>query len=152
MVFRDYIGILYVGGVMGVAAVSLYLMSGQDAESLKHTRALAFTVLALSPLIHSLSCRSPIRSAFASRPLISIPLVVAILASAAIHLVAVLVPSLQPVFKTFPVSSEEWLLVLGLAVTVLPAVELGKLLNRLRMQKMGMGPPPSSAMPTRRGR
>jgi hypothetical protein len=50
------------------------------------------------------------------------------------------------------VSSEEWFVVLGLAALVLPAVELAKLFNRARLKKMGMSPPPSSAMPTRRGR
>jgi Ca2+-transporting ATPase len=152
MVFRDFVGIGFVGTVMGLAAVALFFISPQNEEALLHTRALAFTLLALSPLIHSLSCRSPIRSAFSSRPLLSIPLLVAIVVSATIHLVAVLVPSLQPVFKTYPVSSNEWLMVLGMATLVLPAVEIAKFLNRKRLDMTGMGPPPSSAMPTRRGR
>ncbi len=152
MVFRDYLGIAFVGAIMGMAAVAIYLSSPQDPESLAHARALAFSVLALSPLMHAFSCRSPIRSAFMSRPFISIPLVIAVIASAAIHLVAVLVPSLQPVFRTFPVSPEEWLMVLGLAALVVPAVEIAKWLNRKRMEMMGMAPPKSTEMPMRRRR
>jgi Ca2+-transporting ATPase len=152
MVFRDYLGIAYVGGIMGSAAVLLYALSDQDPESLLHTRALAFTLLAISPLIHAFSCRSPIRSAFLSKPLLSVPLLAAVMVSVAIHLVAVLVPALQPVFKTFSVSPDEWLMVLGLAALVLPAVEIAKIFNRMRMEKVGMGPPPSSALPSRRGR
>jgi Ca2+-transporting ATPase len=146
MVLRDYVGILYVGGVMGGAAVLLYALGPQDDASLVRTRALAFTLLALSPLIHALSCRSPIRSAFQSRPLVSVPLVLAMAASAAIHLVAVMVPALQPVFRTHSPSASEWLLGLGLAAAVLPAVEIIKLLNRRRLERMGLGPPPSSIL------
>src|SRR4051794_27428472 len=95
---------LYVGAVMGGAAVALYLMSPDDELSLLHTRALAFSLLALSPLLHACSCRSPIQSAFSARPLVSVPLLLAAGASAAIHLVALLVPGLRPVFRTYPMS------------------------------------------------
>ncbi len=152
MVFRDYLGILFVGVVMGGAAIALYALSPQDKESLAHTRALAFTLLALSPLMHAFSCRSPIRSAFAARPLMSVPLIVAVAVSASIHLVAVLVPSLQPIFKTYHVDLLEWALVLGMAFLVFPAVEIAKLVNRKRMNLLGMGPPPSSYLPSQRGR
>ena len=152
MVFRDYLGIAYVGSIMGAAAVAIYMMAEQDPDALLHARALAFSLLALSPLMHAFSCRSPIRSAFVSRPLLSIPLLIAVSVSAAIHLVAVLVPSLQPVFKTFPVSSDEWIMVLGMAAIIVPAVELAKWANRKRMDMLGMSPPKSSDLPTRRGR
>lgn len=152
MVFRDYLGIAYVGTIMGGAAVAIYALAPSDPTSLAHARALAFSLLALSPLMHSFSCRSPIRSAFASRPLISVPLIIAVAVSAAIHLVAVLVPSLQPVFKTFPVTVEQWGMVLGLAAIVIPAVEVAKWINRMRLEARGMGPPSTKAKPTRRGR
>jgi P-type Ca2+ transporter type 2C len=150
MVFRDYLGIAFVGGIMGLCAVAIYIIA--DDSSLGHARALAFSLLALSPLMHAFSCRSPIRSMLTARPLISLPLIIAVIASAAIHLVAVLVPSLQPVFKTFPVSPGEWGLVLGLAFLVVPAVEIAKFVNRRLMEERGMGPPTSEAAPTRRGR
>jgi P-type Ca2+ transporter type 2C len=146
LVGRDYFGIAYVGTVMGAAAVVLYATSGQDYDSLHRARALAFSLLALSPLMHAVSCRSPIRSLFAARPAISIPLFVAVAASAAIHLVAVLVPSLQPVFRTFPVSPAEWTLVLGLGAAVLPAMEIAKVFYRRRMREDGAWPPPASIL------
>ena len=127
---RDYLGILYVGVVMGAAAVALYAISPQDTESLFRTRALAFSLLALSPLFHAWSCRSPVQSIFQMRPLVSLPLVAAIAASAGIHLVAVLVPGLRPVFRTYVMSSNEWLLLLGLAALIIPAVEIAKVIYR----------------------
>lgn len=140
MVFRDYLGIGFVGTIMGLAAVSLYWLSPDNPQRLLETRALAFTLLALSPLIHALSCRSPIRSAFRARPLVSWALFGAIAVSATVHLVAVLVPSLQPVFKTFPISGEQWFQVLLLASLVLPAVEAAKFLNRRRLALLDAPP------------
>jgi P-type Ca2+ transporter type 2C len=128
---RDYFGILYVGVVMGAAAVGLYALRGQaDPEAIHHTRAMAFSLLALSPLFHAWSCRSPVMSVLSARPLVSVPLVVAVVLSAAIHLVAVLVPALRPVFRTFPMTGDEWLLLLGLAALIVPAVEAAKLVYR----------------------
>jgi Ca2+-transporting ATPase len=133
---RDYLGILFVGGVMGAIAVALYATSGMRGDpSLGYTRALAFTFLALSPLFHAWSCRSPSHSLFSSRPFISLPLLGAVLMSAAIHLVAVLVPSLQPVFRTYDAPASDWLLVVLAAAVVVPAVEIAKIVYRLMLRR-----------------
>ncbi len=128
---RDYLGMLYVGAVMGASAIALYATASTDSEEgLAHARAMAFSLLALSPLFHAWSCRSPVMSVLSSRPLISIPLVLAVIASAAIHLVAVLVPALRPVFRTFPMTSNQWLVLLALSGLIIPAVELAKAIYR----------------------
>src|SRR6185503_12479050 len=116
--------------VMGLAAVALYATAAQTEEALLRTRAVAFSLLALSPLFHAWSCRSPLLSSLSSRPFISIPLLVAVGTSAAIHLVAILVPSLRPVFRTYAMSANEWMVLLALAVLIVPAVELAKLIYR----------------------
>jgi Ca2+-transporting ATPase len=147
LVRRDYLGILYVGAFMGAAAVALYGMSSQDEDSLFRTRALAFSLLALSPLFHAWSCRSPLMSLFSAKPLISLPLLGAVIASAAIHLVAVLVPGLRPVFRTYAMSADEWMLLLVLAALVVPAVEIAKAIYRL-IRPQEAQPPPSSKAPS----
>ncbi|MBI4956637.1 MAG: cation-translocating P-type ATPase [Myxococcales bacterium] len=141
---REYLGILYVGLVMGGAAVLLYALSPRDEASLEHTRALAFTLLALSPLVHAFSCRSQTRSIVSSRPLVSLPLLGAVVASAALHLIAILVPALRPVFKTFAVTGEEWSIVLGLSLLVVPTVEIAKFFQRRKLFRLGLGGSPSS--------
>ena len=65
------------------------------------------------------------------KPFFSRPLFAAFLASGSIHLVAVLVPGLQPVFKTFPLTSTEWLELLGLSIAIIPIVELAKVGMRM---------------------
>jgi Ca2+-transporting ATPase len=158
LIRRDFLGIAYVGTIMGAAAIALYAISPEDEESLLRTRAMAFSLLALSPLFHAWSCRSPIRSLLSSKPLISLPLLAAVAASAAIHLVAILFPALRPVFRTYAMSPHEWMVLLALSALVVPCVEVAKAIYRRAYPKEAEGPPPSmpaSSLPkgalTRRG-
>ncbi|HEY3594275.1 MAG TPA: HAD-IC family P-type ATPase, partial [Polyangiaceae bacterium] len=131
---RDYLGVAFVGAFMGLAAVSLYLLfpAHGAGENPGFARAMAFSLLALSPLFHAWSCRSPTESIFRIVPPFSMPLLGACLVSAGVHLLSVLVPSLRPVFRTFPMDEGEWLLVLGLSFAIVPAVEITKLVSRMR--------------------
>ncbi|MCS6901943.1 MAG: cation-translocating P-type ATPase C-terminal domain-containing protein, partial [Myxococcales bacterium] len=128
---RDWWGIAYVGAVMGVAALFFYNRApSTTAADLAPARALAFTLLALSPLVHAFSCRSASESLLTLRPVISVPLLIAVAMSASIHLVSLVIEPLRPVFKTFPLSSEDILLCTGLSLLIIPAMELWKLLPR----------------------
>ena len=112
---------------MGLAAASLYVYPpGRRHGDVGFVRAMAFTLLALSPLFHAFSCRSPMAIDLSQRPFISVPLVGACILSAVVHLVAVFVPTLRPVFRTFPMDQESWLLVVGLSFAIVPAVEIMK--------------------------
>jgi Ca2+-transporting ATPase len=136
---RDFLGVAFVGAVMGVAAVGLYIVPPSGAEgNIPFIRAMAFSLLALSPLFHAFSCRSPTQSIFTQRPLVSAPLVGACVLSAGVHLIAVLVPSLRPVFRTFPMDAGQWLLLLGLSFVIIPAVELLKVLGRMRARRLAL--------------
>ncbi len=129
---REYTDIAFVGMWMGCAAllVALWPWGNIGAPGLFEERAAAFSLLALSPLFHAFNCRSAIFSMFQLRPLISKPLVIAVLASAAIHLVAVAIPSLRPVFRTFTMQASEWLIVIALSASIIPAVEMLKGVRR----------------------
>ena len=129
---RDWLGIGFVGVVMGAAAMVCYevpLHPG-EAEAPRMARAMAFSLLALSPLLHAFNCRSATASFLTLRPVLPVALVSAMMISAGIHLVAVLVPSLRPVFQTFPLSATEWGILLALSASIIPAVELLKLVQR----------------------
>jgi Ca2+-transporting ATPase len=131
---RDFAGVAFVGAFMGLCAVSLYFLfsPARSHEGAAFPRAMAFSLLALSPLFHAWSCRSPTESIFRMIPRLSFPLLVACVLSAAVHLLSVLVPGLRPVFRTFPMDEGEWLLVLGLSFAIVPAVEITKLVGRMR--------------------
>jgi Ca2+-transporting ATPase len=128
---RDWWGIVYVGAVMGVAALLFYYRApSTTTAAMEPARALAFTLLALSPLVHAFSCRSASESLLTLRPVLSLPLLVAVAMSAAIHLVSLVIEPLRPVFKTFPLSTDEILLCGGLSLLIIPAMELWKLIPR----------------------
>jgi len=129
---REWLGIAFVGVWMGAAAMICYLtpLSLDDALAVKHGRAIAFSLLALSPLMHAFNCRSPTVSALALHPLVPGALLGAVVVSAGIHLVAVLVPALRPVFQTFTMNAGEWTTLLVLSVSIIPAVEGLKFVRR----------------------
>jgi Ca2+-transporting ATPase len=129
---RDWLGIAFVGVWMGGAAMVCYLLRwrADDTQAIERGRALAFSLLALSPLFHCLNCRSASASFFALRPLLPLALVSAVAISAGIHLVAIVVPALQPVFRTFTLDGREWWMLLAMSASIVPAVEVAKLVQR----------------------
>ena len=129
---RDWLGMAFVGAWMGGAAILCYLLPlrPDDPMAVKHARAIAFSLLALSPQLHAFNCRSATASIFSLRPVLPLALVGAVILSAGIHLVAVLVPTLRPVFQTFAMSPREWTVLLLLSASIVPAVELMKLGQR----------------------
>jgi Ca2+-transporting ATPase len=132
---REYVGILVVGVWMGLVAILAMALAGPSELDRAHARAMAFSILALSPLFHAFNCRSTTASIsrtgfFGSRPLVG-----AVAVSAVIHLVAVLIPQLNVVFKTYPMSIAEWLVMLALAASIIPVVEVFKAIERARIGK-----------------
>ncbi len=145
---RAYLGIVAVGVWMGAAALACYLWPWRAVgrypfdpfDALRDTaRAVAFSLLALSPLFHAANCRSATASIVRMRPLVSRPLLGAVLVSAAIHLI-VFVPALQPVFRTTALNVRQWLLLLVLSASILPWIELFKLLQRKGIVGAELGP------------
>jgi len=140
---REYLGILVVGVWMGGCAIACYLWHWQIADEewrLHHARAIAFSLLALSPLFHAFNCRSPTASVFKLRPFVSRPLVLAFVLSGAIHLVAILIPSLRPIFRTYTMSAGQWEVMLLLSISIIPVIEALKLVQRIGLIGNELGP------------
>jgi P-type Ca2+ transporter type 2C len=151
---RSYLGIVAVGVIMGAASIACYFLPWAGVaglppeEGLSFGRSMAFSLLAISPMFHAFNCRSATTSFLAQKPLAPIALVLAIIVSTAIHLVSVLVPSLRPVFVTFELGTSDWLLLIGLSASIVPAIELLKWLQRKGAIAKDLGPmsqrPPAS--------
>jgi P-type Ca2+ transporter type 2C len=129
---RDWLGMAFVGVWMSGCAMICYLVPMREggSEVVLHGRAMAFSLLALSPLFHAFNCRSATSSFVSLRPIVPTALALAVLASAAIHLFALLVPAVRPVFQTFAMDEREWTVLLVLSASVVPAVELLKIVQR----------------------
>ena len=142
---REYLGIAVVGVWMGLVAIAvLWIRTGSAGDPKgDHARAMAFSILALSPLFHAFNCRSTTASIARTGIFKSRALIGAVTVSALIHLVAVLIPQLNVVFKTYPMSAVEWLVMLGCAASIIPVIEVLKAIERGRIGK-GDAPPASS--------
>jgi magnesium-transporting ATPase (P-type) len=81
---------------------------------------------------HVGNCRSETKSAFAISPLRSPLLFYGTLAAFAVHLLAMYVPFLQNILGTEPLSLESWLVAIGIALLIIPAMEIHKLSWHLR--------------------
>jgi Ca2+-transporting ATPase len=132
---REFSGIAFVGVWMGACALACYLWPWVESDGPKPARAVAFSLLAISPLFHAISCRSSNRSIFALRPRLAAPLVISLVLSMAVHGIAILVPSLYSVFQTFALTGQQWVVMLSLSASIVPAMELFKWFHHLKSDK-----------------
>jgi Ca2+-transporting ATPase len=140
---REYLGISFVGVWMGACAIACYLWPWPyDAvpEGPPGARSIAFSLLAISPLFHAINCRSGTASFLSMRPVFPMPLVVACALSFGIHLIAVIVPALRPVFRTFPMGFYEWGVLLAFSASIVPAIEALKWFQRRGLFEETLGP------------
>jgi Ca2+-transporting ATPase len=139
---REYLGIGFVGVLMGALAILCYVWPWDtDPATLPgYARAMAFSLLALSPLFHALNCRSATVSIFAMKPLLPVALLASVIVSTAIHLVSIVVPSLRGVFQTYALGSYEWLVLIALSASIVPMIEVLKILERLGIVGKNLGP------------
>jgi Ca2+-transporting ATPase len=140
---REYLGISFVGVWMGACAIACYLWPWPyDAvpEGAVGARSIAFSLLAVSPLFHAINCRSGTASFLSLRPIFPAPLVIACALSFGIHLIAVVVPALRPVFRTFPMGGYEWGVLIALSASIIPAIEVMKWFQRRGLLEDSLGP------------
>lgn len=95
---------------------------------------MAFTILSLSPIIHSFSCRSKNVSAF-SKIFENIWIWASAFVAVVLQLIAVHYTPLQSAFKTVSLNMSKWDLVLGLSLLPLIFMEFYKLGLKLKRKK-----------------
>jgi P-type Ca2+ transporter type 2C len=128
---RRGLTIVYHGALNAIPAAGVfYIVYRGRAEYLPEARTAAFVTLAMSQLFFSFGCRSfrytlPQLGLLTNRWLLS-----AIGVSAALQLVVVTVPILQPFFQVVPVSfAWEWWMIILLALMPVTVVEVTKLVR-----------------------
>lgn len=128
MIERTIIG----GLVMStVTFISFFWMLQQDWE-IERIRNSVLLLMVLFQNIQIGNCRSETKSAFVHSPLRNPILLFGTIFALAVHLLAINVPFTQGFLQTRPVEPMEVLTLLGLALTVLAALELHKISWRFR--------------------
>jgi len=126
MMERTLLAALLMGGVAWLYQRHL-LASGVDEEA---SRNLLLMLMVLFENVHVFNCRSELRSVFRHSLLRNPILVGGTLAAQLIHIGALFAPGLSGVLGTAPIGPEQWLHLLGMALSILFVMELHKLFRR----------------------
>lgn len=105
-----------------------------DETALLHAQTVAFTMLVVVQLFNAFSARSFTRSVFAMNPFSNYLLLVAVFTSMLLVLVLIYVPFLNQTLNTYPLSLNDWLIVLGASLVPVVAVESFKVLQRQKIK------------------
>ncbi len=117
----------YPGGLFTLFAQG----TGPNTADEAHARTVAFTTLMMFQLFNVYNCRSNWRSAF-SGFFDNKWLLVAVIFSLSTHVLVIYVPFLQTAFHTVALSATDWLVVTGVASTLLFGMELAKIVLRIK--------------------
>lgn len=118
--------VMAAGSYMGGCAFVFYYWCLASGLAEEEARNLVLLLMVLFENVHAINARSERLSAFAV-PLMANPfLILAVLAAQALHMAALYMPGLSTVLVVQPVSFGDWLLVAGLALSLLGVMELWK--------------------------
>ncbi len=117
---------LYQGVMVGALPLVAYLVGLKDGgENLGQT--MAFATLIFAQLVHVRNLHSNAKSSFSFNPLSNKPLIGAVLSSAGMALLVLLIPPFRTAFNLVEMDSAHWLLVILLSFVTTLVVELFKL-------------------------
>ncbi len=138
--------ILLHGVVMATVMIVAFLVTWQgDDASLPAARTLAFCVAAFSQLLFALGCRSRRRTAIGLGFFRNPVLLAALVVSALLQIMIVMLPQTQPVFASGHMPLRSWLLAVGLSLVPVTIVELAKLILAVVSGARSGTPPGRSA-------
>jgi Ca2+-transporting ATPase len=124
------IALFWQGLLLGGLTLLGYWHTLSIGRPMEEARTVAFLILSLSQIVHSLNTRSRATSIFKLGIASNRALVGAMVVSALLQLVVVVAPFFQPIFDTVSLPIDDWLWVTGLSLTPLLISEVVKLLSR----------------------
>jgi len=122
--------VIWVGLLMG--GTCIFTQAWAITTGHGHWQTMVFTVLCLSQMGNVLALRSETESFFRQGLFTNKPLLGAVLLTFALQMATIYIPFLNPIFKTEPLTLSELGLTLALSSTVFIAVEIDKLIRRMR--------------------
>ncbi|MEM3059640.1 MAG: cation-translocating P-type ATPase C-terminal domain-containing protein, partial [Methanomassiliicoccales archaeon] len=97
---------------------------------------LTFLFMVLLENVHVFNCRSEFESAFKVPISRNRLLFIGVVGAQAIHIIAMQIPIMQEVLRIKPVSLDEWIMLLLLALTLLLVMEVFKIIQRANRRKI----------------
>lgn len=105
--------ILFRGMLVGLSTLAVFVSVLYFTSDVTTARTGAFVTLVLTQLIHVFECKSERKNIFEIPIFNNIPLVLSVLCSLIMIIGVIYIPALQGVFKTVPLSFNDWVLVAG---------------------------------------
>ncbi len=103
--------------------------------ALTHAQTMAFVVLSVSQLVHSLNMRHPSKSIFQVGLFTNKFLIASVLFGIFLQDVVITIPFLRDVFKVFDLNAQDWLFVGALSIVPLVVNEIVKIFIRMKNKK-----------------
>ena len=121
-------------GLMGLvmAVGTLWVFKDLAAVDLAKGMTMSLTVLAVFQWFNAWNCHSEDKSIFRSNPFSNKYLAGAMVVVIALQLLVVYNPLMQTVFRTVPLSAEDWLVIVPMAFSIIIVEEIRKLAYRRR--------------------
>jgi magnesium-transporting ATPase (P-type) len=120
------------GLYMGMSAFVLwYFLIGTGVEE-SAARNLVLLLMVLLENVHVFNCRSESVSAFRVPISRNYFVIIAVIAAQGIHILSMYIPFMQDVLGVAPVTFEEWILFLGIALVLMVVMEAYKFVGKFR--------------------
>jgi len=126
-----------VGLVLAAGTLGTFWWVYQQTADLDMARTAAMTQMVVFQFFHVLNCRSLDRSIFRINFFSNKFLFVSLSAALLAHLAVLHVGFLQTIFRTMPLTGDQWLLIVGVGILVIVGGELDKIINRWRKSYIG---------------
>ncbi|KNY29149.1 calcium-translocating P-type ATPase, SERCA-type [Pseudobacteroides cellulosolvens ATCC 35603 = DSM 2933] len=105
--------ILFRGTLIGISTLAVFVSILHFTGSIDDARTASFVTLVITQLIHVFECKSERKNIFEIPLFNNVPLVLSVLCSVIMILGVVYMPVFQGIFKTVPLSFNDWVLILG---------------------------------------
>ncbi|MDD5109607.1 MAG: cation-transporting P-type ATPase [Patescibacteria group bacterium] len=139
--FRLGLLILIICGTISALLFNVFLWLVRASTNIDYLRTIIFTELAVDSLLYVFSTRS-LRHTLFTRAFTGNPyLLGAVGIGFSLQILAVYEPHLQRVFRTVPLGAWDWLLIAGLAGTIIAVIEASKYLVYIRPSKKPISAP-----------
>ncbi|MDP2796559.1 MAG: cation-translocating P-type ATPase C-terminal domain-containing protein, partial [Methanoregula sp.] len=118
------------------AFVVWYFLLGAGVEE-SAARNLVLLLMVLLENCHVFNCRSERISAFRVPLSRNYLLILGVIAAQGIHILSMYIPFMQDVLGVSPVTFEEWLIFLGIALILIAVMEVYKFVGKFRNREVG---------------
>ncbi|GBD97925.1 putative cation-transporting ATPase F [bacterium BMS3Abin06] len=121
---------LLMGIILAAGTLYVFISAIREGVPLERARTAALTTMVFFQFYQAFNCRSEIQSVFRMSLMANPFLLFSIIAAFFAQMAVIYVPALQWVFRTVPLSINEWFQIALVTVTVIIAVEIDKAIRK----------------------